>query len=109
MNVNEETRKVGKPSQKKSRPARLPENREARCVSLAIDLAEKKLQDGTASPQIICHYLKLGSEREKKELEILEEKKKMIAAKTEALESTKKIEEMYAEAMDALKGYRGEK
>ena len=75
--MNEETRKVGKPSQKKSRPARLPENREARCVSLAIDLAEKKLQDGTASPQIICHYLKLGSEREKKELEILEEKKKI--------------------------------
>ena len=108
MNVNEELRKDGKPSKKSSRPARLPENREARCISLAIDLAEKKLMDGSAGPQIICHYLKLGSEREKKEIEILEEKKKLYVAKTEALESAKHMEEMYEQAMNALKGYRGE-
>ena len=106
--MNEELRKEGKAGRKSSRPVRLPENREAQCISLAIDLAEKKLMDGTAGPQIICHYLKLGSEREKKEMEILEAKRKMLDAKTEALESTKRIEEMYANAMKALKDYRGE-
>lgn len=76
-------------------------------ISLAIDLAEKQLREGTASSQIIAHYLKLGSSRERLEKELLEEKKKLAQAKTEALESGKKMEELFEQAMDALKGYRG--
>lgn len=77
-------------------------------ISLAIDLAEKQLMDGTASSQVITHFLKLGSTKEKIEKEILEKQKELIAAKTESLQSTKRMEEMYAEAMAAIRDYRGE-
>lgn len=77
-------------------------------ISLAIDLAEKQLMEGTASSQVITHFLKLGSTKEKIEKEILEKQKELIAAKTESLQSTKRMEEMYAEAMSAIKNYRGE-
>lgn len=89
------------------RPARTPEAQENRMIALAIDLAEKQLREGTASSQVITHYLKLGSSREKIEKELLEEKKKLAQAKTEALESGKKMEELFEQAMAALKGYRG--
>lgn len=92
---------------RKLRPARTPEAQENRMISLAIDLAEKQLMEGTASSQVITHYLKLGSSRERIEKELLEEKKKLAQAKTEALESGKKMEELFNQAMDALRGYRG--
>lgn len=93
---------------RRGRPARTPEAQENRMISLAIDLAEKQLMEGTASSQVITHYLKLGSSRERIEKELLEEKKKLAQAKTEALESGKKMEELFEQAMDALRGYRGE-
>lgn len=89
------------------RPARTPEAQENRMISLAIDLAEKQLMEGTASSQVITHYLKLGSSRERIEKELLEEKKKLAQAKTEALESGKKMEELFEQAMNAMRGYRG--
>lgn len=92
---------------KRGRPARTPEAQENRMISLAIDLAEKQLMEGTASSQVITHYLKLGSSRERIEKELLEEKKKLAQAKTEALESGKHMEELFEQAMNALKGYRG--
>ena len=63
--------------------------------------------EATASSQVITHYLKLGSTKEKIEKEILEKQKELIAAKTEALQSTKRIEELYTEAMEAMKDYGG--
>lgn len=98
----------GSKSARKFRPARSPEARENQMISLAIDLAEKQLMEGTASSQVITHFLKLGSTKEKIEKEILEKQKELIAAKTESLQSTKRMEEMYAEAMSAIKNYRGE-
>lgn len=77
-------------------------------ISLAIDLAEQQLIDGTASSQVITHYLKLGSTKERIEKEILEKQKELIAAKTEALQSAKKVEELYERAMSAMKSYRGD-
>ena len=74
-------------------------------IALAIDLAEQQLRDGTASSQVITHFLKLGSTREKIEKEILEKQKTMIEAKTESLQSAKRIEELYANAMEAMKDY----
>ena len=89
------------------RPALTPEARENQLISLAVDLAEKQLQEGTASSQVITHYLKLGSTKERIEKEILQEQKKLITAKTENLQSAKRIEELYKKAMDAMSLYSG--
>lgn len=88
-------------------PAISDEQRESRAVSLAFDLAEKMLMEGTASSQIITHFLQRGSSKDKLEKEILERKKDLITAKTESLESSRRYEEIYAEAISAMKRYQG--
>lgn len=90
------------------RPALTPEARENQLIYLATNLAEQQLRDGTASSQVITHYLKLGSTKEKIEKEILEKQKDLITAKTEALQSSKRIEELYANAITAMKKYNGD-
>ena len=92
---------------KPRRPALTPEARENQLISLAVDLAEKQLQEGTASSQVITHYLKLGSTKERVEKEILEKRKELITAKTEALQSAKRVEELYADAIKAMRKYSG--
>lgn len=94
-------------SPRRTRPALTPEARENQLISLAVDLAEQQLRDGTASSQVITHYLKLGSTKERIEKEILERQKELIEAKTQSLQSAKRIEELYAEALDAMRDYRG--
>lgn len=89
------------------RPASTPEARENQLISLAVDLAEQQLRDGTASSQVITHYLKLGSTKERIEKEILEKQKELISAKTEALQSAKRIEELYTNALNAMRNYSG--
>lgn len=91
----------------KMRPALTPEARENQMISLAVDLAEQQLRDGTASSQVITHFLKLGSTNARLEKEKLEEENKLLRAKTEALASAKKVEELYAEAINAMKRYSG--
>lgn len=93
---------------KKMRPALDPEARENQLISLAVDLAAKQLEEGTASSQVITHYLKLGSSKEKLEREMLEKQKEMIEAKTENLKSAKRIEELYTEALNAMRKYNGQ-
>lgn len=93
----------------KMRPALTPEARENQLISLAVDLAEQQLRDGTASSQVITHYLKLGSTKERIEKEILEKQKELIEAKTQTLQSANRIEELYAEAINAMKTYSGHK
>lgn len=89
------------------RPATTPEARENQLISLAVDLAEKQLREGTASSQVITHYLKMGSTKEKIEREILEKQKDLIEAKTETMKSAKRIEELYTKAIDAMRDYAG--
>lgn len=89
------------------RPALTPEARENQLISLAVDLAEKQLQEGTASSQVITHYLKLGSTKERIEKEILEKQKELISAKTESLKSAQRIEELYSKAISAMRKYSG--
>lgn len=84
-----------------------PEARQAQMINLAELRAEQQLRDGTASAQVIVHYLKLATLKEKKELEILEEQAKLIKAKTEAIESGRREEEMYANVIEAMKRYNG--
>lgn len=93
----------------KQRPAITPEGRENQMCALAIDLAEKQLREGTASSQVITHFLKLASSKDKLEKEILEKQRELLAAKTEALKAEQRIEELYADAIDAMKEYSGKK
>lgn len=95
-------------SSKKIRPALTPEARENQLISLAVDLAEKQLLEGTASSQVITHYLKLGSTKERLEKDILEKQKNLIDAKIESLQSMKEFKELYANALDAMRNYNGQ-
>ena len=95
-------------SSRKMRPALTPEARENQMISLAVDLAEQQLRDGTASSQVITHYLKLGSTKERIEKEILEKQKELIEAKTQSLQSAQRIEELYKNALDAMRNYSGQ-
>lgn len=90
------------------RPATTPEAQEKRNIALANQLAEKQLRDGTASSQIISHYLKLGSPKEQLEIEKAQEELKLIKAKTEAYQNGKNIEELYAKAITAMMTYKGD-
>lgn len=89
------------------RPALSPGARESQLISLAVDLAEKQLREGTASSQIITHYLNLGTDKYKHECERLEAENKMLIAKTEALEQDKKDRVQYEELLKALRNYSG--
>lgn len=92
---------------RKMRPALTPEARENQLIARAVDLAEKQLMEGTASSQVITHYLKLGTAKAKLENDMLREQVEMLKAKTEALKSQKRVEELYAEALDAMRNYNG--
>lgn len=94
--------------QRRRRPATTPEGRELQLVSLAVDLAEEQLRNGTASAQVISHYLKLGSSRESLEQERLARENELLRAKAEDLASRKKIEELYTTALDAMRSYSGQ-
>lgn len=95
-------------STRKRRPALTPEARENQMIALAVDLAEKQLMEGTASSQVITHYLKLGSTKERIEKEILEKQKELIEAKTQSLRSAERFEELYEEAIKAMQNYSGQ-
>jgi hypothetical protein len=97
---------LGGQSNRRRVPASTPEGRENQLISLATNLAEKQLMEGTASSQVITHYLKLATVKEKLEREKLERENELLRAKTESLESAKRLEELYADAMRAMKSYR---
>lgn len=94
-------------SVKKRRPATTPEAREQQLISAAFDLVEQRILDGTATSQETTTILKLGSEKARLEKEILVMQKELMSAKTDALKSAKHIEEMYAEALTAMRHYSG--
>ena len=88
-------------------PATTPEGRENHCIALAYDLVEQRLREGTASSQETTHFLKMGSMKERLEKEKLMEENKLLRAKTEALQSAKRIDELYTEAIKAMREYGG--
>lgn len=92
---------------KKLRPAINPEVRENQLISLAMDRAEEQLLNGTASSQIIVHFLKLGCAKAELEKEKIERENELLRAKTESLESAKRVEELYENALNAMKRYSG--
>ena len=92
---------------KKLRPGLTPESRENQMIALAVDLAEKQLMEGTASSQVITHFLKLGSTKERLEKEKLEEENKLLRAKTKSIESDEENKELYLKAIAAMRTYSG--
>lgn len=88
-------------------PAVTPEGREQQLIALAMEATEKRIRNGTATAQELCHFLKAGSPTAKLERQILEKQKELITAKTEAIESQKRVEELYSNALSAMRAYSG--
>ena len=97
-----------KADKRRSRPALTPEAREGQLISLAVDLAEQQLRDGTASSQVITHYLKLGSTREKLEQEVKMKELEFMTAKTKSLANAEEVKVLYEKALKAMRNYSGQ-
>ncbi len=94
--------------ERRRKPATTPEGRENELVSAAIDLAEDQIRNGNASSQVITHFLKLGSTRERLEQQRLEHENELTRVRIEAIESQKRVEELYMEALQAMRSYSGD-
>lgn len=94
-------------AKRQSRPALSPEARENQLIALAVNCAEEQLRNGTASSQVITHYLKLASSKTSLELEKLKKENELLAAKTEAIKSAAVTEELYRNAIAAMTEYQG--
>ena len=92
----------------RTNPAHTEECQEKRMIAAATNLAYEQIMNGTASSQVITHYLKLGTEKYRCEMEKLKAENEMLKAKTEAIQSVQRIEELYKDAMDAMSLYSGE-
>lgn len=88
-------------------PARTSEAREMELASAAYDLAEEQIKSGTASSQVITHFLKAGSMRERLEQERMRHEVELMQVKKEQLEGQKRVEELYVSALEAMRSYSG--
>jgi hypothetical protein len=88
-------------------PARTPEARELELSSAAYDLAEEQIHNGTASSQVITHFLRAGSMRERLEQQRMEHEIELMQVKKEQLEGQKRVEELYVSALEAMRSYSG--
>lgn len=95
-------------TKRRMRPALTPEGRETQMISLAMDAAEQQLLDGTASSQVITHFLKLGSMREQLETERLRKENNLLEAKTKAIAATEDAKVLLEKALRAFTEYSGE-
>lgn len=87
-------------------PSLNPQSRENQLINKAVSLAEKQLEDGTASAAVITHFLKLGTERERLERDILERQSKFLEAKASSIEHAKDAENLAKEAVAAMQTYK---
>lgn len=100
----EESNKI----KRRQAPGRTIESRENQLISMAVDLAARQIRNGTASSQVITHFLKLGSSQALLEKAKLDKENQLLQAKTEALQSQKRVEELYSNAMTAFRKYSGQ-
>lgn len=91
----------------RSKPARTPDARENQLISLAYDLAEQRLRDGTASSAEVVQLMKWGSKQSRLEQELNKTKIELMKAKKSALESSQRIEELFDSAMKQFRRYNG--
>lgn len=96
------------PEPKKPRPRRAstPAGREQQMIALAVDVAEEMMRSGSPPAQVVTHYLKMGSTREAIELELKREEIEVAKMRRETMASQQRIEAVYAEALDAMRGYQ---
>ncbi len=92
---------------RRQQPATSLELREKQLISNAVDLAEKKIKDGSASSMLILHYLKLGTTMAELEKEKLRHENALLQARTAAIASSEKTEELYRQALSAMRKYSG--
>lgn len=92
-------------SQESFKPALTPEARENQLISLAMNVAEQQMRDGTASPQLIAHFLKAGSSKGRFEVEKLRRENELLEAKTESIKAAKQTAELYENALAAMRDY----
>lgn len=104
------SRRVTDPKEKKTRrpPASTPEARENQLIAKAYDLAEKQIEEGTASAQVISHYLRLGSSRERLEQRRIQMETELMEARAENLAAVRRSEELMADALNAFRAYSGQ-
>lgn len=102
------TRKNTDPKKPRRPPATTPEARENQLIAMAVSLAEEQIANGTASSQVITHFLKLGTSRERLEQEKLRRENELLAAKAEAFASNARVEELYTTALNAMRTYAGQ-
>ena len=88
-------------------PARTPEEEENYMISIAVKAAEDQILSGKASSQLLTHYLKRATVKERLENEKLRNEIELLKAKTEAIESAKQTEELYRNAIKAMALYTG--
>lgn len=98
----------GKPEAPQHRVSTTPEGRENQLINLAVDLAERQLREGTASAQVLSHYLKAGSSREYLERQRLSMDVELMKAKRAQMESMARVEELYETAITSMRAYQGE-
>lgn len=92
---------------RRRRPASTPEARENQMIALAERLAEQQLEDGTASAQVIVHYLKLATSKNQLEMQKLRSENQLLEAKADAIQSEQHADELYKNALDAMRAYSG--
>lgn len=100
-------RKTSADESRRRRPATTPEARENELIAIAHDLAEEQIRAGHASSQVITHFLKLGSSRERLEQERLEHENELLQVKKQQIESQARVEELYLQALNAMQTYSG--
>ena len=101
------SRKKGRPRSSNRSTAATPEVREQELIALSMDLAEEQLRNGTASPSVITHFLRMGSMREELEQQLIQERVMNLTAKTHMIESSENTEKLYQEAIRAMRVYNG--
>ena len=89
-------------------PAKTLEGREQQLIAKAVDLAERQIEEGTASSQVITHYLKLGTTRERLEQEQIRRRNKLLEVQAEQIAASQRSEELFAQALKAMRSYKGE-
>lgn len=102
------SRRNPEPSKPRRPPATTPEGVEAQTIAMAVALAQKQLSDGTASSQVITHYLKLATTREKLEQEKLTRENELLRARVDSIASAKRVEDLYENAIKAMRSYAGQ-
>ncbi len=93
-------------AKRKQIPAMSPEARENQLINLAVDEAERRLKNGTASSQIITVLLKLATTKAQLELEKLKSDISLQRAKEKEIEDKASGDELFKMAVSAFSSYR---